>query len=94
VTSVTYSFEVTAATKAEAKQKIAKEFDNVVAYQPIHAADRAPAQAAGEAFIDALIDPPDGQEIYVNIYGSVGCRGEKDITGANVSVRALLTPKR
>lgn len=87
------SFSVTAAAKSEAKEKIGKEFDNMVAQQPIRAADRPAAQACGNAFIDALSEPDGSQQILVNIYGSVGWRGESDITQANVSVTASLATK-
>ncbi len=49
---MSYSFSVVAATKADAKQKIADSFVNVVANQPSHAADRDAAVAAGGAMVD------------------------------------------
>jgi hypothetical protein len=68
---MSYSFSVTAANKAEAKQKIADSFDNVVKSQPSHAADRDAAVSAGSAIVDILRDPADGQEIHVSMYGSL-----------------------
>jgi hypothetical protein len=93
---MSYSFTVKADTKAEAKEKIAKEFDNVVSQQPIHAADQSAAVAAGAAFVDVLPDPSDVQQINVHVYGSVGWHDAaeaKNITSANVSVSASLASK-
>lgn len=85
---MSYSFSVTAATKAEAKEKIAAEFDRVLASQPVHAVDRDAAQAAAEAFVEMLGEPIEGQHIAVTVYGSVGWRGENDFTSASVGVNA------
>ena len=47
---MSYSFAVRAATKAEAREKIAAEFDRVEVAQACHVTDRAAAQAAGFLF--------------------------------------------
>lgn len=85
---MSYSFTVTAATKDEAKQKIAAEFDNVVSGQPVHTADRDAAQTAANAFVDVLADPVDGEEIRVSVHGSVAWQGEGNFTHSNIGVSA------
>jgi hypothetical protein len=90
---MSYSFSVTAASKAEAKQKIAAEFDSILASQPVHAADRASAQAAAEAFVDVLKDPAEDEQIAVSVNGYVSWRAEGEFTGASVGVSAGVRPK-
>ena len=70
---MSYSFSVKAASKAEAKAAVAREFDRVVETQPIHARDREAALANANAVIDLLADQaPDGHVIAVNCNGYVG----------------------
>lgn len=92
---MSYSFSVTAAGKAEAKQKIAEAFDNVVTNQPTHAADRDASVSAGGAFVDLLEDPADGQEIHISMHGSLSWRHDhpETFTGAGVGVSAALRAK-
>lgn len=92
---MSYSFSITADTKAEAKQKISDAFDNVVNGQPSHAADQAAAVACGQAFVDTLADPHDGDEIFVSMYGSLSWKKDepKEILAAGVSVSASLRNK-
>jgi hypothetical protein len=90
---MSYSFNVTAASKAEAKQKIAAEFDSVLANQPVHAADRASAQAAAEAFVDVVNEPAEGEELAVTVNGYVSWRVEGEFTGASVGVSANVRAK-
>jgi hypothetical protein len=71
---MSYSFNLRAATKADAKARVAAELAKVVQGQPIHEADRAQAQAAADAFIDVLPDDP-SQDVSVNMSGSVGWTG-------------------
>ena len=85
---MSYSFNVTAPTKDEAKEKITAEFDKVIASQPVHAADRDAAQAAAHAFVDVLSAPADGEEIRVSVHGSVGWRTEGNFTHSNIGVSA------
>ncbi|MBK3333540.1 hypothetical protein [Burkholderia pseudomallei] len=65
---MSYSFQFVIQTKAEAEAKLAEEFDKVVASQPTHAQDRAPAIAAALAFINLLADEPD-KDIQVGVNG-------------------------
>lgn len=93
---MSYSFSVQAATKAEAKEKIAKEWSNIVGQQSIHAADQKSAQAAAEAFVDALSEPDDTQQISVSASGSVswypGVASQR-ITAVSGTVNASLATK-
>lgn len=68
---MSYSFSVTAKTKAEAKQEVAKQFENILSAQPTHKRDRDTAQEAVEKFIDVASDPTDAQQVQVTVYGSV-----------------------
>jgi hypothetical protein len=93
---MSYSFSVAAATKADAKQKIADSFDNVVASQPSHAADRVAAVAAGGAMVDVLKDPADDHEIHVSMHGSLSWQHDAAdgvFTSASVGVSAALRAK-
>lgn len=92
---MSYSFSVTASTKDDAKQKIAEQFAQVAKNQPCHAADEAAAVAAGGAFVDLLTDIPDGHEIYVAIYGSLGWNHDAPdkYWSAGVSISANLRAK-
>ena len=93
---MSYSFVVSATSKNEAKQKIADEFAKVVLSQPTHESDQIAAVAVGQAFIDVLEDPKEGQEIYVHMNGSLGWhhgRFPKELTHASVSVNASLRAK-
>jgi hypothetical protein len=85
--SMSYSFNVRAATKDEAKDKAAAEFDKVVASQAIHARDREQALAAAGAFIDMVADDAE-RDLSVSVSGSLGWQGVTDqvITSAAVSV--------
>lgn len=90
---MSYSFSVVAETKAEAKAKVAAEFDKIVESQPVHAADRETALATASAFVDHLVDPSDDQVIRLSVNGSLGWRAEGEFTSAAVGVQAYLTRK-
>lgn len=94
---MSYAFTVRAATKAEAKEKVAAEFDRVVSTQPAHVRDRVAALAAADAFIDLLAD--DGtKDVSIGVNGSVGWyvalepgqEAALPLTAASVSVSAHL----
>lgn len=92
---MSYSFHVSAATKAAAKEAVAAKFDEVIASQPIHARDKAAAVANASAAIDLLVDDP-AMHISVSCNGYVGWRenlredGGNDLTAASVSASAGL----
>lgn len=92
---MSYSFSVQADTKADAKDKIAKEWDNIVAQQPIHAADKDAALSTAEDFVEALSDPDGGELISVSAYGSVSYYPDKNnrIVAVSGTVSASLASK-
>jgi hypothetical protein len=90
---MSYSFSVTADTKVEAKEKIAAELERVASDQPVHATDRAAAQAAAESFVDLLSEPAEGQTIVVNVNGSLGWLTEGDFCSANIGIGARVGAK-
>ena len=94
---MSYSFAITGASKAEATAKVAAEFDQVVANQPSHAADKDGAVAAANAFINLLREPREGEQIAVNMYGSLGWEHSESSPTAflsgNVSVSASIAAK-
>lgn len=68
---MSYSFDFTVATKAEAKERVSKEMDEVVRVQQCHARDKVAAVAAAHAFIDILAEEP-ARDVRVTMHGSVG----------------------
>lgn len=93
---MSYSFSVTAASKADAIAKVEAEFAQVAANQPTHAKDKDAAVAVAKAFVDLLVDPAESEVVYVTMYGRLGWRGESDVaifTSGNVSVGASITSK-
>jgi|GEM_PF-882312 len=95
---MSYSFNVRAASKAEAKVKVAAELDKVVASQPVHSADREQAMATAAAFIDMLADAGDNQDVAVSVNGWLSWTGEQPVdggfSGACVGVSASLAAKQ
>lgn len=88
---MSYSFNVRAATKGEAKAKVSAELDKVVLTQPAHAADRDAAQALADSFIDLVLDDPT-QDIYVQAHGSVYAT-EEGLRNAGAGVSVSLAQK-
>lgn len=95
---MSYSFNVQAATKDEAKAAAAKVFDEAVANQPIHARDRDAALANINAAIDLLVDDP-AYHISVGAQGCVSWRENLNadcsnpLSTASISASAsLVTP--
>lgn len=93
---MSYSFNVRAGTKAEAKALVASKLAEVVATQPSHERDQAQANAAAASFIDCL-DDDDARDIAVTVNGSVGWSGawgtDHLVTSAGVSVSAYFVAK-
>lgn len=87
---MSYSASVKAKTKAEAKGAVVEKFNEIVAGQPVHQADRDAAQSAVKAFIDTLTEPGDEQQISVSFSGSLSWREEGVFTGAGMNVSASL----
>lgn len=90
---MSYSFAVTGASKAEAKEAVAAKFAEVVAGQPNHEVDRNAAVAAAGAFIDMLADTPEGFEVQVRVNGSLGWRADNEYYSAAVNIDASLRSK-
>lgn len=88
---MSYSFGVRATSKADAKQQVAAKFDETIAQQPIHAADREQAQAAAHAFIDALHDD-EAKDVVASVSGWISSQ-DGTVLGANVSVSANLVAR-
>lgn len=89
---MSYSFTVRAATKAEAKSKVADELAKVVEAQPVHAEDRPEAQAAADAFID-LIKEDETKELQVSVNGSLGWNEPETFCSAGFGVSVYMQPK-
>lgn len=95
---MSYSFSVKAATKADAKAQVAAELDKVVAAQPTHKVDRDAVGVVTDAFIDAVAEPSESEEITVMVSGSVSWRGvagqdNNEFTGAEVTTRVYVRAK-
>ena len=93
---MSYSFGVTAANKAEAKARVAAEYDKIVAGQSPHAKDRDQAQAAVNAFID-ILDDDETKNVSLTVSGSLsGHWVGNDLTsftGASLSIYANLATR-
>jgi hypothetical protein len=91
---MSYSFQIRAATKAEAKAKVAAELDKVAAAQVCHERDKA--QATFRAFIDLVADD-DSQDLAVTCSGSLSGTWQGSdvvrISGANIMTSAGLVPR-
>ena len=92
---MSYSFSVTADTKAEATGKIREQFDAVVVAQPSHAADKEAAVVAAQTLVRLLAEPHEGDEIYVSMSGSLGWNHDvpEEFLHANVSISTSLRNK-
>ena len=92
---MSYSFGVRGATKAAVMEKLAVEFDKVVAGQAIHSVDRSQAQDAAEAFLGVLPQSDGDQDIFMSVSGFVGWKADNVIisTGVNVSVSFVAKEK-
>lgn len=88
---MSYSFNVKAATKVEAINKVREELARVVAAQSVHSADCDQAQGAAEAMIELLADD-DAQNVDVSVNGSIW-QNEHGIQQVSVKVDASLQPR-
>ena len=90
---MSYSFQVRAPNKAEAKAYVGVKMDDAVRAQACHARDEKQAVAAAHAFIDVLADD-ETKDVCVNMSGSLtGQWTGSDVTrieSANLSVTAYL----
>jgi len=88
---MSFSFTVAAADKAAAKAAAAAKFDEaVVAYQPMHARDRAAVLANVNAVVDLLADD-DTKNVSVSCSGYLSWSGPTEspvISTASISCSA------
>lgn len=93
---MSYSFTVKAETKADAKAEVERQFDLVVAGQPIHKADREAVLAAIAGFVDIIGEPNLADEISIGVSGSLSWNGpmeNEDYTGTSVHISARILNK-
>ncbi len=95
---MSYSFTVSGTSKADAVAKVAAEFEQVVASQPVHAADKDAAMNAANAFVGLLQEPAENEVIAVNVYGSLSWQDYSDTAptifrSGNVGVSASISIK-
>jgi hypothetical protein len=92
---MSYSFSVTADTKAIVKRKIETAFERVVSGQADHAKDKSAAVAVAYAMVDLLKEPQEEEQIDVRMHGSLSWRAESagDLTFANVNVSVSVVAK-
>ena len=90
---MSYSIGAKGATKDAVREELAGKMAEVVATQPVHAADKDQALTAADAFLSLLPDtPPAGQEFNVSLSGSV-CTGTDGLVSTGVNVYASLNVK-
>lgn len=93
---MSYSFGIRATTKGEVLDLVKVKMDEVVTQQPVHAHDRAQAEAAVQAFV-ALLPDDETMDVNVSVSGYVSgawVGGELEkVTGASVSVSAHLVSR-
>lgn len=90
---MSYSFSIQAASKIEAGAGVKAKFDEVVAGQPVHAADWKAAQHAIESFIDILREPSEGEYVGVFVSGSLSWQETAAFTGASINISAYIARK-
>ena len=90
---MSYSFSVTAPSRAEAKDAVSAKFDEVVESQPVHEADREAANLAAGMFVDALDEPNENEMVSLSVTGSVTTDGNGNVRNASLSVWASIAPK-
>lgn len=92
---MSYSFSVTADNKVDATRQIREQFDAVVVAQPSHAADEEAAVVAAQTLVRLLAEPQEGEEIYVNMHGSLGWKHDvpEEFLHANVTINTSLRNK-
>lgn len=89
---MSYSFTVSAASKAAVKKLVADEYDKIVGYQICHAQDRRQAEGAVSAFIDILQDDAN-KDVHVAVHGSLSgdwtpANDISRVTASNISITA------
>lgn len=94
---MSYSFNIRAATKAQALTDVALKFDEVVAMQACHARDKGAALAAASAMVGLLDDDDESRDVVVGMSGYLSGQwvghDVASISCAAVSVNASLMSK-
>jgi hypothetical protein len=92
---MSYSFSVVAENKEDATKQIREQFDAVVLAQPSHAADKEAAVIAAQTLVRLLAEPQDGEEICVNVCGSLCLKNDSpdEFLDANISITTSLQNK-
>lgn len=80
---MSYSFHgrthsVNGKAKEEARAAIAAKFDEVESQQKMHVHDRKVSEAVAMAFVGAVREPAEGEQISWSVSGSVGWSGSFD----------------
>lgn len=87
---MSYSFSIRAADKAAAKAAVEAKVAEIVAQQPVHAADAEHIKANAFNAIDILVDAKEGCEVAVsaNGYVSGSWQGQEitELTSASIAV--------
>lgn len=89
---MSYSFNVRAENRNDARHKVADKFDEVIKSQPIHARDREGLIKAVKGLVD-IITIPEGLVLQISCNGSMQWNGkgddttQADIVGASVAVQ-------
>lgn len=93
---MSYSFNIRAATKAQALTDVALKFDEIVAMQACHARDKGAALAAASAMV-GLLDDDESRDVVVGMSGYLSGQwvghDVASISCAAVSVNASLMSK-
>lgn len=93
---MSYSFNVRAATKAEAKAAAEAKFDEVLQYSPEHARDRDAAMANLDACL-ALVEDDASMDVAVSMSGYLAGEWAQGklarVTGASMHCNAGLAAK-
>ncbi len=87
---MSYSFSVSSATRFDAVTQARTKFDEIVASQPAHAADRKAALASIEAFVSVLRQPGETEAVNISVSGSLSWQSQGEYTGASINVSAYI----
>lgn len=90
---MSYSFSIVASSKEEAVLQLEPKFDEVVASQPVHTADKELAIKNATLVIGMLEDPDETQNVSVSVSGWLSWRSENEFVGASASCSANLVNK-
>lgn len=94
---MSYSFSVTAATKAAAIAAANAKLAEVVQRQPIHAHDMGNVAKIVDIVAGMVETRKKGERVYVSVSGSLGQRGDgpaESFNSASVNVSAYVMPKQ